>query len=253
MPVIKDIIIPLYQLIPKEWKIKIRNFIHKRLVCIIIVILLVLLCVLAYKKYAIKPFIKCVIKDDKLSFSTEGSYRSIHMRAYPQLLIVYDKNVLLLAHLQGYYENEVVSFDEDGSCEVIIQNRASVDNFAVNLKKEIIQKVIANDNLASIEELEKLLKMEVSSIGAVRYVKNDSNEEMDYCFLESNGLIKDIERDSQEISDRLYELELLVTDKKVVLENDKFEQIVLAISDEIHELRGDGSKSEEKGFFQVLR
>ena len=63
-----------------------------------------------YNNYFVSPKIEYIYDDKKDAFSVQADFRGITMRVYPQMLICYDNYVILVTHLDEYYDQEFIYF-----------------------------------------------------------------------------------------------------------------------------------------------
>lgn len=193
-----------------------------------------------YQNYIKDPVIECIPKDESLTFSIDDDFRGIWMRIYPQLMIRYDNQVLLLIHLKGYFEEEVLQFQEDGTCQAVICHGMYAEKLSAYLKENIVKETVAKDSTISREALEEHINIEISSIGGVRYMNKQGNQEKRYCIIETDGLVIDVEADSEQIKDRLDEMELPTGSDLINVGGADLEEIVQVLSKEVIKITKEG-------------
>lgn len=193
-----------------------------------------------YQNYIKNPIIKCIPEEESLTFSIDDDFRGVWMRIYPQMMIRYDNQVLLLIHLKGYFEEEVLHFQDDKTCQAVICHGAYAKKLGAYLKENIIKETISKDGTHNQEALEEHIQIEVSSIGGVRYVNEQGNSEKRYCIIETSGLVVDVETDSEEIKHRLDETELPTFSDLINVGGEDLEEIVQVLSEEVIKITREG-------------
>ena len=184
-----------------------------------------------HNNYWADPVIKCYEENESIEFMTDGDYRALKLRIYPQLVIRYNNKVLLQIHLKGYFENEFLQFDKNGKCSVQKQYEDYVGSLQRYIKEEIMSMVNNNGTKGGIKEG---LYVYVSSVGGVSYVNNKGNIEKRYCIIEKDGIVIDYDVEDREIKNRLYETELEVGGYLNKIEDqDEVSKIVQEVSEKV--------------------
>lgn len=182
-----------------------------------------------YKNFLIMPNIKCTIDDEqnKMVFSSKEDFRGITLKLYPQMVIQFDDYVVLLIHLDKYFQKDYLYFDENNKCQTEIQGKEYADKLEYYMREEIIRLVDAQDNRISQDEISNRLKIYISVLGGVRYETKEGNEEKRFCVIVEDGLVQDYDDHDQEITCRLNETSLEIQENIVGIETDTEIQTII--------------------------
>lgn len=186
--------------------------------------------------FMISPIISYTYGDTRDSFSVQADFRSVFMRLYPQMLICYGQDVILVTHLSGYYETELVYFTDGVGCaDKINQNYCS--GLMNQIRIGVLERLRESYGEEAVKEMEQQLSIYVSLLGGVQYENRLGNEVKRYCIIEQNGLVQDYKDDDEEIVQRLYENETVLGENLVPMnENIQISQMVETVTEEISEL-----------------
>lgn len=177
-----------------------------------------------YESFLKQPNIECFADENKNSYLVEGDFRGFTLKLHPQLVIQFDKYIVLLIHLESYYEEEFLCFEKDEKGrrgQVDIQHLEYVNELQTYIKSEVIKKVCSKNNQISEKKMDRRLKIYVSTMGGVRYMLLNSNEEKTFCIIEIAGIVKDYDDHSEEILSRLYETQLTLKDDLSAIKADE--------------------------------
>lgn len=175
-----------------------------------------------YNGWVRQPNIKsAVIDNNTIHFSIKREFRGVTIKLHPQMVIQYDNCVVLSIYLDGYYEEEFLYFNDDNECQAVRQHVNYVEKLQEYLEEEIAKQLCAKKKDLSKEEVRKHLKLHVINLGGVRYESAQGNDEKRYCIIEWDGIVRDLDKDSEEIQNRLYEARLQVKDDLISMENDE--------------------------------
>lgn len=190
-----------------------------------------------YGTYLKQPNIECVVKENEITYSVREESRGFTLKLHPQIVIQFDNHIVLLIYLKEYYEEEFLysSESEKGrKVQTTMQHAEYVNELQRYIKDEIITIICSDDNKISEKEMNKRLKVYVSTLGGIRYTLLEGNEEKRFCVIETEGIVKDYDENSKEILSRLYETQLRVTDDLDAIKADeKISNIIEGVAKEI--------------------
>lgn len=172
-----------------------------------------------YRNYLEKPKISCIPKEEKDTFSVEKNFRGVSMKIYPQMIVQYDRYIVLVTHLNGYYENDSLIFEE-GKCEATKMNQEYLKKMMDYIRKEIILGLEKGYGTDISSEIDSDLYVYVSLLGGVKYTNKRGNNENMYCIIERDGIVIDYSIDANEIKERLYEYEVDLQSSSLEMEKD---------------------------------
>lgn len=196
--------------------------------------------VFLYRNFLIVPNIKCTIDSEqrKMNFSVKEDFRGITLKLYPQMVIEFDNYVVLLIHIDDYFQNSYLYFDEDNKCRAEIQGKEYTDMLKKHMQEEIVDLICAQDEEISPKDINERLNITVSVLGGVRYENEEGNVEKRYCIIVDNGLVHDYDVHDQEIVCRLNETSLEIQENFDDIDTDmEIEKIVMEIVKQIQQLR----------------
>lgn len=190
-----------------------------------------------YGTYLKQPNIECVVKENEITYSVREESRGFTLKLHPQIVIQFDNHIVLLIYLKEYYEEEFLysSESEKGrKVQATMQHVEYVNELQRYIKDEIITIICSDDNKISKKEMNKRLKVYVSTLGGIRYTLLEGNEEKRFCVIETEGIVKDYDENSKEILSRLYETQLRVTDDlDAIKAEEKISNIIEGVAKEI--------------------
>lgn len=190
-----------------------------------------------YDNYLKQPNIECVVEKNEITYSTREDCRGFTLKLHPQIIIQFDDYIVLSIYLKGYYEEEFLysSKEEKGrKVQAAKQHIEYTDELQRYIKDEIITTICSGNHQISEKEMNKRLKIYVSTLGGARYTLLESNEEKRFCIIETDGIVKDFDDNSAEISNRLYETQLeMKDDLKAMKAEEKISNIIEGVADEI--------------------
>lgn len=183
--------------------------------------------------YFIKPKISYSQDEVRDNFYIQSDFRGVSMRIYPQMIICYDNYIILVTHLDGYYEDEFINF-EDGVASAIRTKQDYCDMLLKYIRDSLLEELNVSYGDEEIKEISKKLNIYISLLGGVQYENRLGNIIKKYCIIEANGLVVDYGYNEDEIKNRLYENELVLGDNpNVITANDEVNKIVKTVSEEI--------------------
>lgn len=189
-----------------------------------------------YNNYVVSPKIKYNRGEKKDTFSVQADFRGISMRIYPQMLICYDRYVILVTHLDGYYEQEFIHF-KGRTGYVKKSNQDYSDKLRQYIRSAVLEKVNESQDEKTVKEVSRKFNIFISLIGGVQYENRMGNSVHEYCIIELNGLIKDYGCDGREIKNRLFENEVVLSDDlKVIDKSAEISKMVEVVSKEVIQL-----------------
>ena len=181
-----------------------------------------------------QPKMKCIIKDNEKTFSVKDEFRSISMNLHPQMIIRFDNDNILQIYLEGYYEEENLKFNENKEAKAVQCHVEYVEELQKYMKEKIILEVHSRNSEISKTEINERLHIYVNTLGGVKYESEEGNEEKRYCIEEQDGIVIDYDEHNEEITNRLYEAELLMQDDLASIETDeKINSLIQGITEEI--------------------
>lgn len=181
-----------------------------------------------------QPQIKCIIKGDEKIFSVKDEFRSISMNLHPQMIIRFNNDNILQIYLEGYYEEENLKFDENKETKAVQSHVEYVNELQKYMKEKIILEVHSRNSEISKTEMNEKLHIYVNTLGGVKYESEEGNEEKRYCFEEQEGIVIDYDEHDEEITNRLYEAELVMKDDLASIETDeKINSFIQGVAKEI--------------------
>jgi len=187
-----------------------------------------------YQGFLKQPQIKCIINGNEKIFSVKDDFRSISMILHPQIVVRFDNDIILLIYLEEYYKEEVLHFDENKECRAVEAHAEYVEELQKYMKEGIISSVRLGNSGISGEEINERLHIYINTLGGVQYESEQGNDGKWYCITEQDGIIKDYDEHDDEISDRLYETNLVMKDDLAGMETDEaIRNLIQGISEEI--------------------
>ncbi len=190
-----------------------------------------------YGTYLKQPNIECVVEKNEITYSVREESRGFTLKLHPQIVIQFDDHIVLLIYLKEYYEEEFLYFSEGEKgrkVQATMQHVEYVNELQRYIKDEIISIISSEDNQISKEEMNKRLKVYISTLGGIRYTLLEGNEEKRFCIIETEGIVKDYDENSKEILSRLYETQLRVTgDLDELKAEEKVSNIIEGVAKEI--------------------
>lgn len=189
-----------------------------------------------YNNYFVSPKIEYIYDDKKDAFSVQADFRGITMRVYPQMLICYDNYVILVTHLDEYYDQEFIYFtNKMGYVNKI--NQEDSDKLMQYIREAVLERLKESQNEDTIEEINEKFKIFISLIGGVQYENKLGNQINKYCIIEQNGLVIDYEFNAEEIEKRLFENEIVLgNDLDMIGENVEINKIIEVVTKEVVQL-----------------
>lgn len=190
-----------------------------------------------YGTFLKQPNMECAVEGKKITYSVKEDCRGLTLKLHPQMVIQFDDHIVLLIHLKEYYEEEFLYLtnDEEGrKVQATMQHVEYVNELQRYIKEEIITTICSGNRQISKKEMNKRMKIYLSTLGGVRYTLLEGNEEKRFCIIETEGIVKDFDDNSPEISDRLYETQLKMQDDLDAIESDdKISDIIEGVAKEI--------------------
>lgn len=198
-------------------------------------------CFWVYNNLLVVPILK--YNDNTGEFTVQADFRGISMRIYPQMLICVDNTVFQVTHLSGYFEHEMIYFQErQASVERI--NQEYENKLLSYIKIGIINELETTLGEESAEKINHRLNIYVSFIGGVQYQVPYGNEIKKYCIIERSGLLTDYGTNVKQIRERLFESELtLYEDSDMIAMDQQVAEIIRVSAAEIGRWYGDNSQS----------
>lgn len=177
------------------------------------------------------------MEGNKITYSVREDCSGLTLKLHPQMVIQFDDHIVLLIHLKDYYEKEFLysnNGEKGRKVEAATQHDEYVNELQRYIKKEIITTICSGDGQISEDEMNKRLKIYLSTLGGVRYMLLETNNEKRFCIIETEGIVKDFDDNSREISNRLYETQLKVQDDlDAIHSDDKISDIIEGVANEI--------------------
>ena len=197
-----------------------------------------------FNNYLITPKIQYTYGREKDTFSVQSDFRGISMCAYPQMLICYDDYVILVTHLDKYYDQEVVHFEDKVGCAEKI-NQAYSDKLMQYIRESVLARLKESHSEDAMKEINEKFEIYISLIGGVQYENQLGNRVKKYCIIENNGLVIDYKYNAEEIANRLFENEIVLSDNvNAIEENAEISQMIEVVTKEVAQLyEGDYSSN----------
>lgn len=198
---------------------------------------LVTAVIVIYNNLLISPVMR--YNDDTGVFTVQANFRGIAMRVYPQMVIQYKDTVILVAHLDGYLEREMIQFD-DNKAVIIKDHQDYCDRLLSYIRKAVLHELRKTYGDKAANDISEHFEISVSFIGGVQYQAPLGNEIKKYCIIERNGLLVDYIDDMEKVEQRLYEYEIKLSDNPETIDtSSEVNDIVSVVAAEIGRLYGD--------------
>lgn len=179
-------------------------------------------------------------------FSTNYKFRSIVMRLYPQMRIRVGNDVLLMAHLNGFFEQETLYF-KDGKATAVRAHQEYQEQMFEYMRESIISKVREMYGNDIAEEIARQLNISVTFLGSVRYQTLLGNYVHQYCVFEDDGVLVDVKKNAGIIWTRLYETEFILHDNpSEIVWDEQVEAAITSVAEEIGGFYGIHTEFSEK-------
>ncbi len=220
---------------------------EKKLNCLKeLITIIITLIVFSYSNIFAVPQIKFyqendndVYKDVYLVKNLVGTdFAGVSMITHPQILITYKDNVILIAHLNNYYETEYLIFDSDNKAIGVKTNQEYCTALIQYIRTQILEQIGNSLGKQIQQNIESDFRIYDSILAGIQYKNMLISERKKMCIIEDGGIaIGYTDIKNKIISNRLYEMEIdLANDEQVIYIDSKVSQIINTVSNEILKL-----------------
>lgn len=191
-----------------------------------------------YSGWFAEPQIKCIPDGEILNFSVDRDFRSIMLHLRPQVVVQFDDYIILLIYVNGYFENEIIHFDQENTCKAKICRKGYTQEIQKYIEQEVIESLLNAGSGISRQELDDRINIYISTVAGVSYETKNGNYEKRLCIIETSGIVSDYDEHSKTVKDRLYDVEYIITkeDSENFRDDEKIALFINTIADEISAL-----------------
>lgn len=192
------------------------------------------------------PIINYNKTTEEFTVSNTNTMRAVSMYVRPQMVIRYNNSVVLLIHMVGLYEHEVVYFS-DGRAALKRNRGTEAEELMAYLHKAIIDRFETLYEMGQIDyaaqEIADGLHIYISLVCGIKFQPELGNKPDAFCMVENDGVIVDCLTDSSYIEERLCDYEIRLDDANVLLgDSAEVNSIVDSVTKEVENIHD--SKSE---------
>lgn len=192
-----------------------------------------------YNNFLVSPAMR--YNDDTGVFTVQADFRGVSMRVYPQMIIRFKNTVILVTHLGGYLESEMIQFNEKEAV-IVKDHQEYCDRLLSNIRKAVLRKLQEVYGADAVNEISKQFEVSVSFICGVQYQAPLGNKIRKYCIIEHNGLLVDYLDNMKKVEQRLYEYEIELSDNlETIYTSSEVKDIVSVVAAEIGRLYEDNA------------
>lgn len=179
------------------------------------------------------------IRYNKLSdeFTISNNSRAVSMYVRPQMVIRYHNTVVLLTHLVGLYEHEVVYFI-DGKASMNRVRGDEAEGLMSYVRTAVLNEIDSQHEKGLINytanDINDGLHVYMSMVCGIRFQSELGNKPDAFCVVENDGIIVDCFPNSSYIEDRLRDYRIVLDDQLEPLsENAAVKAIVSSVIKEV--------------------
>ncbi len=160
--------------------------------------------------FLLMPVIGYDKNTDEFTIATE--FRNVTMHIRPQMVVRYGDTVIILTHLQGYYEHETIYFS-NGKASLAKANQKYANRLMSYVRTAVQEELQADGySVEQIDEINEQLFIYMTMLCGITYETKFGNNVQRYCIIENDGILQDCSRNSGEVQERLFDYELKIAD-----------------------------------------